>query len=88
VNFFRKSLEERRTEALERIADALETAVLHRRPAEPISGKDETAVMYTDDEAEFWKEFARDAYVQRGGKPLKDDEPLPSVPAKEHDSEA
>jgi hypothetical protein len=64
-------------EALERIASALEYMAAERKPLE--GSRDESGVSYVKDEDEVRKEVLREAYYQRTGIDLPEDE-LPPKP--------
>src|SRR3990172_8696207 len=83
MGLFGKSLDQRAVEALERIAAALELSVGQRQSTLP--AEDATEIMYIDDEATYREELKKDLYFIRTGIRLKEDEPVPSVPAREFD---
>ena len=87
MGLFSKSLDQRGIEALERIAAALELATLGlRQSTEPT--EDITEIMYVDDEKVFLDELKKDLYYERTGRRLKEDEPIPRVPAGEFEPDA
>lgn len=77
----------RATEALERIASALEHLVALQGGGHTTAPPehDESAVLYHDDASAVWDEYKREMYYQRTGKRVPEGEKVPEPPAKEAD---
>lgn len=75
---------ERLLSALERIAMALEVQSGLSRPDEA-GAPDTSAVLYTDDKAEFLKDVRREAYTARTGIELAEGEEPPAHGPDEED---
>lgn len=76
---------ERLLSALERIAMALEVSAGLARPEDGQKVEDTSAVLYTDDVAEFQKDVRREAYTDRTGIVLPEGEEPPEHGPKAED---
>lgn len=68
---------ERLLSALERIANSVEVLAKLERPVDETK-EDTSQVLYTDELSDYEKELAREAYTERTGKKLGENESPPS----------